>query len=70
MSRVRSLGKDKQCKITRNSLRTVRPEVHGIIRVCTYPVITTAEIDMFADLIEVRYARGQYRDMNRPSETQ
>jgi hypothetical protein len=41
-----------------------------IIRVGTYPVDTKAEIDMFIDLIEVRYARGQYRDMNRPSGTQ
>ena len=55
ISNVHSLPKDEQRKVTRNSLSTVRPEMHGTIRVWTYPVITAAEIDMFIDLIEVSY---------------
>lgn len=70
ISTVNSLGENKKCKVTGNSLSTVRPEANEIIQVCTYPVITAAEIDMFVDLTEVRNAHGQYRDMNRPSEIQ
>jgi hypothetical protein len=68
--RVHSLGENKERKIARNSLSTVRPGTHDIIWVCTYLVVGEGEINMFRDLIEVRNARGRYQDKNGPNGTQ
>jgi hypothetical protein len=67
---ARSLGKNKQRKITGDSLSTVRLEAHEITRVCTYPVVGKREVNMFRNLIDVSYAHGQYRERNGPCGTQ